>query len=211
MIFDPAREQLLRTAQRIAAQGLNPGAAGNLSTRHGDGLLITPSGLPWEELSTADFVELDLDGQVRGAGTPSSEWRFHCALLRARPELGAIVHTHAPFCTTLACLERGIPPFHYMIARFGGTDVRCAPYATYGTEALSALTLTAMEDRNACLLAHHGMVVAGKDLRHAQALAIELESLAEQYWRASLLGTPNNLPDAEIIRVLEKFQSYGVR
>ncbi|WP_374404283.1 class II aldolase/adducin family protein [Niveibacterium sp.] len=209
--IESLRDALLASARHIAALGLNPGAAGNLSVRQGDGMLITPSGLPWEELTRIDFVAVAADGSYAGPRAPSSEWQLHRDLYAARPEFGAIIHTHAPFCTALACLHRTIPPFHYMVARFGGHDVRCAVYATYGTTALSEATLIAMDDRNGCLLGNHGMVVAGRDLRHAQALAVELESLAEQYWRACQLGEPVLLPEDEIARVREKFKGYGVR
>lgn len=202
---------LLATCQAMAAAGLNPGAAGNLSVRTAAGCLITPSGLPWPELGADDFVPLTLDGHAGGARAPSSEWRFHCDLYRTRPDLNAIIHTHAPFCTALACLHRSIPPFHYMVARFGGRDVRCAAYATYGTPELSAAVQAAMQDRFGCLMGNHGMLVAGPNLRHAHALATELESLAEQYWRACQLGEPVLLADDEIERVLEKFKGYGVR
>jgi L-fuculose-phosphate aldolase len=202
---------LLAACRRIASAGLNDGAAGNLSVRCDAGMLITPSGLPWEELGIDDFVRMTLEGAAEGTRAPSSEWRFHRDLYATRPEFGAVIHTHAPFCTALACLHRAIPPFHYMIARFGGRDVRCARYETYGTDALSAAVLEAMEGRNGCLLGNHGMLVAGRDLRHACALAVELESLAEQYWRACQLGEPVLLDDAEIARVLEKFTGYGVR
>ncbi len=211
MTADSRTQALLAACKRIAASGLNLGAAGNLSARDGDGMLITPSGLPWDELRAEDLVAMNLSGSARGAHPPSSEWRFHRDLYATRPEFNAVIHTHAPFCTALACLHRAIPPFHYMIARFGGSDVRCARYATYGTEALSLAVLEAMEDRNGCLLGNHGMLVAGSDLRHACALAVELESLAEQYWRACQLGDPVLLDAAEIGRVLEKFGEYGVR
>lgn len=211
MTTAPLREHLLASARHIAASGLNPGAAGNLSLRTNSGMLITPSGLPWEELRSADFVEVSPSGQHHGTRAPSSEWMIHRDLYLERPDIGAVIHTHAPFCTALACLHRTIPPFHYMVARFGGADVRCADYATYGTPALSQAVMRAMEGRNGCLMANHGMIVAGHDLRHAQALAIELESLAEQYWRACQLGSPVLLPEDEIARVLEKFKGYGVR
>ncbi|MCL2657303.1 MAG: class II aldolase/adducin family protein [Betaproteobacteria bacterium] len=205
-------ELLLQACRQIAAAGLNASAAGNLSVRASqEGMLITPSGLPWQELEIDDLVSMQFDGSWSGACPPSSEWRFHRDLYVSRPEFGAIIHTHAPFCTALACLHRTIPPFHYMIARFGGGDIRCARYETYGTAALSDAVLEAMEGRNGCLLGNHGMLVAGRDLRHACALAVELESLAEQYWRACQLGEPRLLSEDEIARVLEKFASYGVR
>jgi L-fuculose-phosphate aldolase len=205
-------ELLLQACRQIAAAGLNAGAAGNLSVRASEeGMLITPSGLPWQELEIDDLVSMQFDGSWSGSCPPSSEWRFHRDLYISRPEFGAIIHTHAPFCTALACLHRTIPPFHYMIARFGGSDIRCARYETYGTAALSDAVLEAMKGRNGCLLGNHGMLVAGRDLRHACALAVELENLAEQYWRACQLGEPRLLGEDEIARVLEKFAGYGVR
>jgi L-fuculose-phosphate aldolase len=155
---------------------------------------------------------MPLAGEERDAiGTrlPSSEWRFHRDIYCARPEIGAIVHTHAPFATTLACLDRGIPPFHYMIAVAGGRDIRCAPYATFGTQALSDHAVAALDGRRACLLAHHGMIAAGDSLAQALALAVEVETLAEMYWRALQIGEPRLLPDDEMRVVLEKFRSYG--
>jgi len=203
---------LLAACHAIATQGLNPGAAGNLSIRETTGFLITPSGLPWDELAEDDFVHIAEDGTTsHPRRAPSSEWQLHRDLYQARPEFNAIIHTHAPFCTTLACLHRTIPPFHYMIARFGGREVRCSDYATYGTPELSQAALVAMQGRNGCLLGNHGMLVAGPNLRHAQALAIELESLAEQFWRASQLGEPVLLSDEEIEKVRVKFSGYGVR
>ena len=140
---------------------------------------------------------------------PSSEWRFHHDLYLARPEAGAVLHAHSPCATALACLRREIPPFHYMIARFGGDTVRCSDYATFGTQALSDTALAALEERKGCLLANHGMIVCGKDLQQALALAIEFETLCEQYWRVLQLGEPKLLDDAEMARVLEKFAGYG--
>lgn len=204
-------KQVLATARAMNASGINRGTAGNVSTRNesGDGLLITPTGMDYAELQAADIVPMGFDGQWQGARKPSSEWRFHRDIYLARPELGAVIHTHSPFATTLACQELDIPPFHYMIARFGGADVRCAPYATFGTQALSDAALEALKDRNACLLAHHGMIVCGKDLRQTLALAIEFETLCEQYWRVLQIGTPRLLDDEEMKRVLEKFEHYG--
>ena len=203
------RHAIIDTALRLTELGLNKGSAGNVSLRLADGFLITPSGLPAAELRAADIVFMFFDGNAEGARKPSSEWRFHRDVLAARPEVGAVVHTHAPFCTTLAVLGRGIPAFHYMVAVAGGDSIRCAPYATFGTQELSDHAVAALADRRACLLANHGMIAVGRDLAAALALAVEVESLAEQYWRALQVGAPNVLPDDEMERVLEKFRTYG--
>lgn len=206
-------EAVLQTARQLNASALNRGAAGNVSARQSDrgaaGFLITPTGMAPESMAASDIVAMDLAGQSQGARRPSSEWRFHRDIYRARPEFGAIIHAHSPFATALACMGLDVPAFHYMIARFGGADVRCASYATFGTQALSDAALRALEGRSACLLAHHGMIVCGQDLRQALALAIEFETLCEQYWRVLQLGTPKLLDAAEMARVLEKFAGYG--
>jgi L-fuculose-phosphate aldolase len=201
--------QVLATARAMNTVGINRGAAGNVSARDGDGFLITPTGMAYEECVAGDMVKVGADGTASGKRNPSSEWRFHRDIYAARPEAGAIIHTHAPFATALACQEIEIPPFHYMIARFGGDTVRCAGYATFGTQALSDAMLVALKDRRACLMAHHGMVVFGADLKEALALAVEFESLCEQYWRVLQLGIPKLLPPGEMARVVEKFKSYG--
>lgn len=204
-----ARAELIATARRMAAAGLNKGTAGNLSVRERDGFLITPTGMDYESLTPSDIVFMHLDGSHEGRRKPSSEWRFHRDLYVARPEAGAVLHAHSPFATSLACLRREIPPFHYMIARFGGDTVRCADYATFGTQALSDATLAAMTGRSACLLANHGMLVFGRDLKQAFDLGVELECLCEQYWRACQMGEPVLLDEEEMQTVLEKFAGYG--
>lgn len=196
-------------ARRLEVCGLNRGAAGNVSARRGSAFLITPSGLEPSQCAPADMVEMAFDGRWTGPLKPSSEWRIHRDIYTARPEAGAVVHTHAPFATALACVGSDIPPFHYMIARFGGNTVRCANYATFGEQALSDAVLDALADRCACLMANHGMLVFGRDAAHATGLAIELESLCEQYWRARQIGAPKLLDDAEMQRVLAKFGHYG--
>lgn len=205
------REQVVAAANRLVALRLNVGAAGNVSVRlDAQRILITPSGIPPEKMSAASIATLRLDGTVEGDQRPSSEWRMHLDILNARPDMAALVHTHAPFCTTLAVHGRDIPPFHYMIAVLGGKDVRCAPYATFGTQELSDAALVALEGRNACLLAHHGMIALGRDLDHGVAMAVELENLAENYWRALQIGSPPLLSDDEMARVVETFRtSYG--
>lgn len=205
------RAALLATARAMGAARLNVGTAGNASLRLGsDGsYLITPTGLPAEACTAADMVPMGADGSAHGARAPSSEWRLHHDIYARRPQAGAIVHAHAPFATALACQRREIPPFHYMIARFGGSTVRCAGYATFGTQALSDLALAALDERCACLLANHGMVVFGRDAAHALALAIEFEMLCEQYWRSLQLGAPVLLAEAEMAEVVARFSWYG--
>ena len=200
---------VLGAARRMNALGINRGRAGNVSARWDHGFVVTPTGMAGDECTAADMVFMGLDGKARPGRTPSSEWRFHRDIYVARPEAGAVVHSHAPFATALACMETGIEPFHYMVARFGGRDVRCAAYATFGTQALSDDLLVALEDRCGLLMAHHGMVVFGRDLDHALDLAVELETLCEQYWRVLQLGVPKLLPEDEMARVLEKFSGYG--
>ena len=205
------RQQLIETARRMAIAGLNRGTAGNLSVRLGqeDSFLITPTGMAYDALEAADIVCMRLDGKAEGRRKPSSEWRFHRDLYAARPDAGAILHAHSPFATSLACLRRDIPPFHYMIARFGGDSLRCAGYATFGTQALSDAVLLAIANRRACLLANHGMLVLADDLAQVLDLGSELEALCKQYWRACQLGPPVLLDALEMATVLEKFAAYG--
>jgi L-fuculose-phosphate aldolase len=210
------REAVVATARKMNAVRINRGKSGNVSARFENasfvGYLITPSGLPYAQTPAEDIVAMPLDGDEAAAiGTrlPSSEWRFHRDIYRARPEIDGIVHSHAPFATTLACVGRGIPAFHYMVAAAGGTDIRCAPYATFGTQALSDHAVAALAGRRACLLAQHGMIAVGATLAQALALAVEVETLAEMYWRALQVGEPPILADDEMRVVLEKFARYG--
>jgi len=203
------RDALLATARAMTTARLNTGTAGNVSVRSQDGMLITPSGMAPEDCSAEDMVVLTPDGKARGRLVPSSEWRFHTDVYANRAEAGAIIHTHAPFATALACQRIDIPPFHYMIARFGASTVRCAGYATFGTQALSDKVIAAIAGRNACLIANHGMVVFGRDLAHALGLAIEFEALCEQYWRTLQIGPPVLLSADEMAEVMERFRWYG--
>ena len=205
---DP-RTDLIATALAMGANGLNRSTAGNVSVRAGDGFHITPTGMPYAALVADDIPLLALDGSYQGKRKPSSEWRFHRDLYASRPEVGAVLHAHSPFAVSLACLRRDIPPFHYMIARFGGDTIRCADYAIFGSPELSTAAMHAMVDRKACLLANHGLLVAGRDLAEALALAVELEELCEQYWRACQLGQPVLLTPEEMRAVREKFAGYG--
>ena len=203
------REEMIATARRMNTSGLNQGTSGNLSQRVEGGFLLTPTGMDYDALVPEDIVLMRMDGRHEGRRAPSSEWRFHRDILAARPEVGAVLHAHAMFCTTLACLRRGIPSFHYMVARAGGADIRCAPYATFGTEELSRHAVGALEGRKACLLANHGMLALGQDLAGAFKLAVEVETLAAMYWRALQVGEPVLLDAAEMAVVLEKFKTYG--
>jgi len=203
------RDQLIATARAMGANGLNRGTAGNVSVRCNTGFYITPTGMPYDTLVADDIPLMALDGSHQGRRKPSSEWRFHRDLYAARPEFGAVLHAHSPFAVSLACLRREIPPFHYMIARFGGDTIRCADYAIFGSQELSTAALQAMAGRRACLLANHGLLVAGGDLAEALALAIEFEDLCEQYWRACQLGQPILLTPEEMRAVREKFAGYG--
>ena len=207
------RESVISTALAMNAAGINRGKSGNVSARlrHGsfDGYLITPTGVPYHRTAPEQVVAMTLAGEYRGTVLPSSEWRFHRDIYAARADADAIVHAHAPFATSLACLRCGIPSFHYMVAVAGGKDIRCAPYATFGTQELSDHILAAMADRRACLLANHGIVAVGATLEEALALAVEVETLAEMYWRALQIGEPVMLSDAEMDVVIEKFRTYG--
>ena len=196
-------------ARSMSAQGLNRGSSGNIGVRLANAFLVTPSGVPADELLADAMVEMDFSGAVLGPGRPSSEWRFHRDILRARPEVNAVVHTHSRYATALACLQRDIPAFHYMIAVAGGDTIRCAPYALFGTQALSDLALHALHERKACLLGNHGMIAVGADLPAALALALEVEALCAQYWSALQIGEPSILSRDQMREVLEKFKGYG--
>ena len=203
------RAELIATARRMNTLGINQGKSGNLSHRIPEGFLVTPTGMDYDALKPADIVAMSFDGSHQGSRLPSSEWRFHRDIMAARPEVNAVLHAHSVFATTLACLGREIPAFHYMVAVAGGDTVRCAPYATFGTEELSRHAVAALEDRKACLLANHGMIAVGASLRDVLRLAVEVETLAAIYWRALQIGKPNLLDRAEMTRVIEKFKTYG--
>lgn len=205
-----SRAALVEVTRRCTSQGLNHGTTGNLSVRAGAGFLITPSGIPAAALDEASIVEvLDADGTVRGKGRPSSEWRLHAAIYAARPDAGAIVHAHPPFSTTIACMRQDIPPVHYMLAIAGGHRVRCSAYATFGTEELSAAAVEALAGSRACLLANHGLVTIGPDLEGAYRVAVEVEVVAEYWWRARSVGEPVLLTEDEMDDALREFRRYG--
>lgn len=203
------RAAVVRAAQEMSAHGLSRGTSGNVSARTDRGMLVTPSALPYVQMDVDDVVHMDLDGRVlEGERKPTTEAPMHAAIYRARPDVGAVVHAHATFCTTLATLRRDIPPFHYMVAVAGGESIRCAPYAAFGTRALARHAVAALEGRRACLLANHGMVAVGATPESALALASEVEGLAELYWRALHVGEPVLLTDREMAEALERFGDY---
>jgi L-fuculose-phosphate aldolase len=206
-----ARAGIVATMRDLIALGLSQGTSGNVSVRAGAGFLVTPSGIPAETLEPADIVAMGFDGSHAHPLAPSSEWRFHRDILAARPEINAVVHAHPTHCTAFAMCGKDIPAVHYMIAAAGGPTVRCAPYAPYGTEALSEAAVAALDGRTACLLANHGMIATGPDLPKALWLAVEVEALCRQYAVALQVGTPAVLPDDEIWRTVERFKSYGPR
>jgi L-fuculose-phosphate aldolase len=209
------REEVIATTRKMNALGINHGKAGNVSVRVDGGFLITPTGVAYESLQPDHIVALNLDGCIDTTHAanadlaPSSEWRFHRDIYAARSDVSAIVHTHSPYATTLASHARGIPAFHYMVAVAGGADIRCAAYATFGTQALSDAIVDALADRKACLMAQHGMVACDVSLAKSLALAVEVENLARVYWQALQIGEPHLLSDAEMAVVIEKFKTYG--
>ena len=204
------REQLLKIAQQLISTGLNKGTAGNASVRVNDGFLVTPSGMAVEKMTADSMVQMQFDGSFEQGKKPSSEWRFHRDILKNRTDVNAIVHTHSMFATTLACLHKDIPPFHYMIAVVGGDTIRCASYALFGSQALSYNALSALQDRRACLLANHGMIALGRDLEDALAVTVEVENLCEQYWRILQVNpNPPLLSEAEMREVFQQFKGYG--
>ncbi|MDO9011504.1 MAG: class II aldolase/adducin family protein [Gallionella sp.] len=203
------RTELVRVTKNLDALGLSHGTSGNLSVRYAEGFLITPSGFGAEGLTADDVVFVYLTGESEGRWQPSSEWLFHRDIYAQRPEFGAVVHTHSNAATALACLRRDIPPFHYMLALLGGDSLRCATYATFGTQALSDNALVAMADRKACLLANHGMIAAGKNLAEAYRNTVEVENLSELYLRALAVGEPVLLTAAEFRDAQQQFVGYG--
>lgn len=206
------RRSIIDHCRQMNATGLNQGTSGNISVRHGDRMLITPSAIPYDEMEPEMIASLLLDssdGAWEGPRKPSVEWRFHLDILRSRPEVNSVVHTHSTFATILSIARRPIPACHYMIAAFGGKDVRVCNYARYGTRELSVNVLKALEGRNACLMANHGMLATGSSLEKAMWAAVELETIAKQYYHALLIGGPVILPDDEIVEVAKSFGTYG--
>lgn len=203
------RGEIVATCRRMNALGLNQGTSGNVGVRVAEGYLLTPSGLDYDLMTPDDIVAMDFEGRYAGRRIPSTEWRFHRDILKQRPDVDVVIHTHSMFCTTLAIHGLAIPAVHYMVAVAGGADIRCAPYVTPTTQALSDVAVAALEDRLACLLAHHGVIVIGATLGATLALLVEVENLAAQYWRALQIGPPPILSDAQMSEVLELMKNYG--
>jgi L-fuculose-phosphate aldolase len=212
MTEQEVRQSVVEACRSLNALGVNQGTSGNVSVRFGAGMLISPSAIPYEEMRPEQLavVRLDGDSEWEGPCRPSTEWRFHRDILRERAEVEAVVHAHPPFCTGLAMARRGIPPCHYMVGVFGGSDVRCAEHATFGTQALSEAALRALEGRSACLLANHGAIVCGPTLRRALWLMVELEALARQYCASLAIGGPVLLSEAEMVEARARLAGYGV-
>src|SRR5687768_5741368 len=208
------RDAIVRAGHGMLEARLTRGTSGNISARVDDGMLITPSAVPFDELQPEQLLRVSLNGEDVGVPTTSglrvsTEWQLHAAILSARPEVGTVLHAHPPYATAVACLRRDIPPFHYMVAVAGGTDIRCADYATFGTAALGANAVAALEDRRACLLANHGTIALGDTPEAALALAIEVEALAQMYCVAVATGKPVLLDEPEMNRVRAGFSRYG--
>lgn len=210
MKYEELRAGIVNTAQEMTRVGINQGTAGNISVRVEDGLLITPSSLPYDRMVPEDIVEMKFDGSWEGR-RPSSEWRFHRDILQNRSDIDVVLHCHSVFAATLACRFLDIPAFHYMVGIAGGPNIRCSDYATYGTQALSDTALVALEDRMACLLGQHGQIALGKSLEGALAMAVEVETTAQMYYQVLTLGEPNIIDDEEMARVIEQMRrmSYG--
>jgi L-fuculose-phosphate aldolase len=206
------RQKIINLCLKMNSTGLNQGTSGNISARYKGTMLITPSGIPYEQLTPKDIVSMSLEHdryEWDGKNKPSSEAHFHRHILRTRPEFGAVVHTHSTYTTAVSINRKSIPACHYMIAAFGGNSVRCADYATFGTPELSDNISKAMQDRSACILANHGLIAAGKDLDKAMWAAVELETLCKQYYYATQMGEMVVLPDDEMLTIIEKFKTYG--
>ena len=206
------RQDIINAGMRMNELGINQGTSGNISLRWKDGILVTPTGVPYEKLKPEDICWQHLDGNVKGKLEISSEWRFHIEIQRHRPDVNAVVHTHSNHATALAIQEMEIPAIHYMVAAGGGPNIRCAPYATFGTQELAKNALTALKNRSCCLLAHHGVIATGSSLSTALWLASEVETIAKQYILILSTGQkPKLLSDAEIERVRTKMSGYGLK
>lgn len=204
------RAAIVETARAMNQRGVNQGTSGNIGVRlDSDAFLVTPSGVPYDEMRPTDIVRMSFDGRHEGDIAPTTEWRIHRDILAARADVDTVIHAHPLHCTSLSCLRRDIPAFHYMVAVAGGVSIRCADYATVASQELSDNALAAMYERTACLLANHGMIAIGVGPAKTLALAVEVETLAAQYWHALQIGPPVLLDDAEMARILTLFKTYG--
>lgn len=205
------KEAVIRHCLMMNELGINQGTSGNISVRCGDLILITPTSLAYDRLVPDDIVELSFDGTSNGSKAPSTEWRFHLDIMRHRPDVNAIVHAHPTYCTILAIMNREIPPIHYMIAAAGGPNIRCAPYAIFGSDELARHAVLALESRKACLLQHHGLIAVESSLEKALWLAVEVEALARQYHGCLQIGEPPLLTEEQIADVMAKIDGYGLQ
>lgn len=207
------RLEIIKTVQQMNALGINQGTSGNASIREGNGYLITPSGMAYDDLTPEDIVFKSFDGDYEsqnGLRKPSSEWRFHEDILKARQDVNAVVHTHGKSVMTIACLNHDLPAFHYMIGIAGGNTIRCAPYRTFATQALSDVALRALDGRKACLLANHGQIALGGTLKQALSMAQEVETLCDVFWRTLAVGGPTLLTETQMDEAISKFRKgYG--
>lgn len=212
MIFEKEREQIVEYGKKLIQSNLTKGTGGNISVffRHEKLMAITPSGIDYFKLKPEDIVIMDLDGRIiDGKHKPSSEYSMHKIFYEKRKDINAMVHVHSTYSTTLACMNWELPSVHYLVAISGGKNIRCAKYATFGTDELAESAYKAMEDRQAVFLANHGLLAGAKDLPNAFNKAEEIEFCAEIYYRTKTLGEPAILPDKEMDKMLNRFQSYG--
>jgi len=205
------RQALAANYRKLGAIGLNELASGNLSCRIKGGMLISASGATAEDIQPEDLVLMSLDGTIDGPGKPSSEWQMHAAIYKSYSESGAVVHTHSDYCVAIASQVQALPGFHYLVGEFGGNDVPCTPYYTFGTVALANSAVGALSERSACLLGNHGMICRAENLERAVYLAQRLEITARQYVLSRQMGEPKLLSDAEWMEFFEQFGklSYG--
>ncbi len=208
------RQAVVEGCRQLNSSGINQGTSGNISVRHGTRMLVSPSAIPYDTMEPGMVASMSLEdesGAWEGPLKPSTEWPFHHRILRERPDAHAVVHAHPTYCTTLAIAHKEIPACHYMVACFGGNNVRCADYVRFGTDELSRLALAALKDRTACLLANHGMITIGETLAKAMWRAVELETIARQYYFSLQIGGPNLLSDAEVDETIAAFAGYGIQ
>ncbi len=206
------RKGIIAACRSMNSLGINQGTSGNISARYGARMLITPTSVPYDELGPRDIMSTPIKGDGGtwdGPRGPSSEWRFHLAIMQGKPEVNAVVHTHSIYATAFAICNKPIPAVHYMVGISGGPEIKVADYATYGTQELSDFAMQALQGRTCCLLRNHGVIATGKDVKKALWLAVEIETLAKQYYLSLQIGGAGILSDGEITRVMEKFKSYG--
>jgi L-fuculose-phosphate aldolase len=203
------RAKLVSVMRRMTESGLNRGTSGNASARWGEGLLITPSGVPSEQITPESIVRLDASGRAEaGSLKPSSEWQMHQGIYLQRADAQAVVHCHSRYATTLACAGRTIPSLHYMVGVSGKTTIPLAPYALFGSQALADTVLASLAGGLACLMANHGLITLGRDLDRALVIAEQVEEQAAVYWGTLLIGGPTLLSSQQMAEVFEQFKAH---